>query len=588
MNGCKNCNGKLVFDIPEQKLKCVKCGSVYTVDEMDQNSPNWKRYEKEIQQLREESVMELTDEEIERFIREKEGQKKNLFVEQYRCKQCGAVICMIDDEVPEECCFCGNRNSFQKSEGEITKPDSLIPFKVSQKQCEDRYRQYIKKQMFVPRAYLPQKTADRFRGMYIPFWSYEVTESGPYRLKGAVSYENARYFVKESLLISGKMDVKINKLYRDASNEFPDRTSILLGTYDTKDEKPYSPYYLNGFTTVAGDVPAENYVSDVEKVTEDVVLNEWAYRFENQGVMDEQNKNELRYLAAHNPERLPQISGKLTLFPMWFRANKGRDKNVYYTAVNGQNEDMVANVPISTWKLVLGALVLAVPIFLAFRSRLSISLFGIASCASLLAMICTLLYTYEIRKGIQQRQQKVDKQEAHWEKQAVRGEQKNRSQKRKEKLESIMFDRSLMGSILAYLLTTVAMGAFIGVVVAVLAVTSATSSSEELFGHAFATAISVGAWIVTMIALMRLKKTYIVSEEYRFTGTVVLVCLIDLVSLVTNVLGLIGFDWTYRLPSLQYLGPIALLGCVLLGIRVVNSYNCRSMTIANDIAKSSD
>lgn len=588
MNGCKNCRGKLIFDIPEQKLKCVNCGSLFEVEEMDPDIPERKQYEKEIQQLREESVMELTDEDIECFIREKNKQNKNVFVDRYCCEQCGAVICMIDDEAPKECCFCGSRESFRKSEGEITKPDSMIPFKVSREQCAERYRRYIKNQVFVPGAYLPKKAADRFQGMYIPFWSYTVTENGPYRLKGGVTYENARYIVKESLLISGKMDVKINRLYRDASKEFPDRTSVLLGTYDAKDEKRYSPYYLSGFTTVVNDVPAEEYISDVEKVTEDVVLNEWAYRFENQGVMNEQNKNELRYLAAHNPERLPQISGKLTLFPMWFRTNKGRNKTVYHAAVNGQNEDMVADVPISTWKLLLYTLLLAVPLFLILRSAVTVSLPGIASFASLLAMICTLLYTYEIRKGIQRRQQKVDRPEAHWEKQAGRGEQKNRFRQRQEKLESILYDSSLMGSIMATLLMTLSMGIVIGTILVLLAATSLISAKMGTFVHAFSTTIGAAAWIVTIFAILRLRKTYIVSAEYRLKSTVVLVCMINLISLFTNISCWIGMEWTYRLSAVQFLGPVALFGCVLLGLRVVNSYNCRSMTIIDDNRKHSD
>ena len=230
MYECPNCGGNLKFDIPSQLLKCAYCETTrdpYTVSK-DQDAE-------------ENSVFDVTV---------------------FTCPQCGGEIMSTDTSAAEFCSFCGASTILQSRVSMENRPAHIIPFKQTKDACKKAYMARMKRAPFAPDELKDEKHIDGFRGIYMPYWSYDISQEGPVLLKGEKSYIRGDYSYTDYYDLSGQIDASYNHLSFDASSSFADNISEQIAPFDVRDKKDFTPSFLSGFYADTSDVDSDLYKND--------------------------------------------------------------------------------------------------------------------------------------------------------------------------------------------------------------------------------------------------------------------------------------------------------------------------------------
>lgn len=272
----------------------------------------------------------------------------------YTCTSCGAEVAINNVEASTFCSFCGQPTVVFNRVASQKKPKYIIPFSVTKDRAISLIRERLNKGFYVPDD-IKNFEIERVRGIYIPFWLYDIYYHDSQYLKGTVgSGKNSHtyYYFREA-------DCDFTRLTLDASKQLNDETSQRLEPYYTKDLKDFSLEYLSGFY-------ADTY--DVNTSQLDQLAIQRAHKY----FQEEVNKS----IEAHGISVLqcnPDFKIKKTeyaMFPAWFLTF--RYENIPYTLlVNGQTEKIIGGVPYDQGKATFSFSILAVVLSLAATFILS-------------------------------------------------------------------------------------------------------------------------------------------------------------------------------------------------------------------------
>lgn len=261
----------------------------------------------------------------------------------YTCTSCGAEVAINDVEASTFCSFCGqptvvfNRIASQK------KPKYIIPFSVTKERAISLIRERLNKGDYVPEA-IKNFEIERVRGIYIPFWLYDIYYHDSQYLKGTVgSGKNSHtyYYFREA-------DCDFTRLTLDASKQLNDESSQRLEPYETTNIKPFSLEYLSGFY-------ADTY--DVKTSQLDGLAIKRAREMFQDAVNNSIEAHDISVLKS-DPEYKIQRTD-YAMFPAWFLTFRYED--VPYTLlVNGQTEKIIGGIPYDRAKVSTTFAVLAV------------------------------------------------------------------------------------------------------------------------------------------------------------------------------------------------------------------------------------
>lgn len=372
---CPSCGGKVIFDVPSQQMKCVYCGNTTPPEQYDVNN----------------EVKESTYE-------------TNVYV----CRNCGAELTSPDEQMMSFCSYCGSEAMLAGRVQAENRPNEIIPFRISKKQCQNIYRDKIKKCLFVPKELKNEQFLEQFRGIYIPYWSIKV--DFPQMAQQTVYTETpmggSRY-MHNTYLVTAQAYHNQSRYLRDGSSSLDDTISDAIGDFSEK-TKPFVPSYLAGFYADRADVPPQRYVDDVQQEAQEdagkALSQEYSRRtmrptsvssltFQRQGI----DRNQLNLAASANKAFQPvcqDFYGKL--LPVWFLTWRNKDR-VSYVVMNGETGSMYTELPVQKSKYLLLTGIIAVVLF----ALLSIFLTTVApttmGICSLVAAYSLLLFSGEIR-----------------------------------------------------------------------------------------------------------------------------------------------------------------------------------------------
>lgn len=351
---CPNCNGNVKFDIASQKLHCSFCDASYDPYAFDDKSTDV-----------EENKYETTI---------------------YTCPQCAGELESTDTDVTGFCPFCGASDIFYSRLSNELKPDYIIPFKKTKEDCKKLYMERAKKAMFLPKEYKDAQYIDGFRGIYVPYWSYNITQKGPVMLRGEKSHREGDYIIHKHYQLSGNIDSFYNGMSHDASSSFSDDISERIAPFDIKAKEEFTAGYLSGFYADTADVTSETYEG-------------YAKNF----AMEESRKqiDQLPEFARINIENLKQNglhtevdSVQRTMFPVWFMSYRNNDR-VAYATVNGQTGKVTADFPIDIKKFLGFAAVVAIIIFAILNLMFTFKPSTVTTITAILSIITFITYLTE-------------------------------------------------------------------------------------------------------------------------------------------------------------------------------------------------
>lgn len=354
MYACPNCGGNLKFDIRTQQLGCEHCQTqmdVYSFEDKDPATEKQTEYDATI----------------------------------FSCPQCGGEIVSTDTSAAEFCTFCGASTILHSRLTKEKRPNYIIPFKKTKEDCKQAYSEMMKKAIFAPDALKNPKYIDGFRGIYMPYWAFYMSQQGEFSLKGSKSKRRGDYIITDHYALTGEIDAYYKGLSYDASSSFDDNISEKIAPFDVKGMKEFTPAFLSGFYADTADVDPSTYQSDAENIAIQNSTNAIYSKFSGMS------------MGSLTPSSLNTEVKEIdsAMFPVWFMSyrNAGR---VAYATINGQTGKVVTDLPVDTGKYTTGSLLLALPIFLILNLLFTITPFVLLIITAVLAAISLIVYSCEV------------------------------------------------------------------------------------------------------------------------------------------------------------------------------------------------
>ncbi len=362
MYTCPNCGGALRFDIPSQQLACVQCAS------------HFDPY----------SITKESDAEADQYYE----------ATVFKCPQCGGEVLSTDNTAANFCTFCGASTILTQNLRKEKKPGYIIPFTKTKEDCKKAYSKFMRHAWFAPKELKDARYIDGFRGIYMPYWAYHITEKGPICLSGTRSFRRGDYVITEHYNLTGDINSSYKGISYDASSSFDDTLSASIAPFDVKNMNRFTPSYLCGFYADTADVDSKVYERDAKHIAASQTYN----FIRNHPDTDKFTLDEPESFVETklNPQ-CERADG--AMFPVWFLSYRNRDR-VAYATVNGQTGKVAADMPVSIGKYLFSSFILAIPIFLLLNAMFTLIPTVSLAVSSIIASVVPFLFVMQLKQII--------------------------------------------------------------------------------------------------------------------------------------------------------------------------------------------
>jgi len=297
---CKNCGAPLKFSPTTNTLSCEFCSTKESIKKSTEEIHEYD-FQEALQQLNYNNEQEINKEVV--------------------CSKCAATFTMTPYSISSNCPYCGTPaiTEFVK---EIT-PKSLLPFQLSQKEAQERFKKWLGSLWFAPSKLKEFMDGEReLKGYYLPYWTYDSQTDTRYQgLRGDIYYVT----VERTVMVNGRserrqvQEARINwtPVSGHVSNFFDDITigasktishTILdaLAPWHTDVLVPFNPKYLSGFDSEEYTIGLDNGF-ELAKIKMDNIIRS-DIRRDIGGDQQQIKRMETRY---------SQTTYKNVLFPIW-------------------------------------------------------------------------------------------------------------------------------------------------------------------------------------------------------------------------------------------------------------------------------
>jgi hypothetical protein len=171
-HACPACGAQAEWNPGKRKLMCPFCGteSPYALDA---------------------DTGKIQEIDLVRALREIPDEERGWNTERrsVQCQSCKAVMVYDPARVGQNCEFCGSPAlvDYQEVKSPI-RPQSLLPFKVSQTQVRDSIKRWYASKWFAPSALKSKALVDQIKGLYIPYWTFDAQVHCPWEAEAGYHY----------------------------------------------------------------------------------------------------------------------------------------------------------------------------------------------------------------------------------------------------------------------------------------------------------------------------------------------------------------------------------------------------------------
>lgn len=315
---CPNCMAALIFNPTSGKLDCLSCGSTFEVDQFeDKEAQAAAEVERETEELKRAGI---ADDLMECQI--------------YSCTACGAELAVNGVESSTFCAYCGQPTIVFNRVSSTKKPKYIIPFSITKDQAVASIRNHLSRGSFVP-AEIQNFSIERVRGIYIPYWLYDIQYFDEQYLSGEVKSGKStvtKYFYRSA-------SATFYDVTMDASKQLNDESSQRLEPFDTVAMRDFEPSFLTGFYADCFDMSRE----EMEKYARGRCMQMF-----NEQVEKSINASSIRLLK--NSPKIDVKKSEYAMFPAWFLTFRYQEAP-YTILVNGQTGKVVGAVPFNKAKV---------------------------------------------------------------------------------------------------------------------------------------------------------------------------------------------------------------------------------------------
>ena len=168
---CTNCDAALKYNPATRLLECDNCCSVFKVEDMTPYV--------------EEEASFKTQSNDSGLYQDASDDNEMMDCNIYSCTSCGAELAINGVEASTFCAYCGQPTIVFSRVSQQMKPSYIIPFQFERDQAEGAIREKLRKGFFIPKE-IKNFEVERLRGIYIPFWMFDMYYHDKQVLKGRV------------------------------------------------------------------------------------------------------------------------------------------------------------------------------------------------------------------------------------------------------------------------------------------------------------------------------------------------------------------------------------------------------------------
>ncbi len=335
---CSECGAPMEYDPNTVSLRCNHCGSIQKIDLSDD--------------VKERDFSELFE------THEWRGDIKTV-----QCQNCGAREVLRGSEISTTCPFCGSNSVLESYEVDGIKPDTAIPFKISEKRARLKCLAWIKARFFSPSKFKKDAKINSVKGCYCPVWTFDCDTVATYSGRLGRHYTetymvNGKTYTRTKVKyfdVSGSMDKVFDDIYIKGSDVVNDNYLQKIQPFDMNEYVKYDDKLLAGFS-------ANHYTLDpldAWKQAENRVRQNFQ-----QSIVSRHNADEVVYLHITLTHR--SRSFKYLMLPVYISAVNYNNKlyNQYINGVSGKVRGSVPKSPVKIGLTVLLGIALLAGLFL--------------------------------------------------------------------------------------------------------------------------------------------------------------------------------------------------------------------------------
>ena len=317
---CPRCGGKMTFDARRRALTCSYCGARMS----------------EYQAIMDGALVQERD--FFATLPTAEAHRWELPTERVlTCEGCGATFTLPPSSATGECPFCESAYLVETAESrELIRPEGVLPFRFDADAAVQCVRQWLIERDFRPDDLDSRAAIARPRGVYVPFWSFDV--GGEVKWNAFVREGDPLLRFGRDDGVSSRNDVYFashDDLLIPASHSLPVDLLSELADFDTKDVAPYSADLLAGWLTELYQVS----MADASLVARQRVFDA-AKAHAHDYILGDKEVLELTCSSLG----LAIDTYKLVLLPVWMTGYRYEGK-YYPLGINGQTGKVVGEVP---------------------------------------------------------------------------------------------------------------------------------------------------------------------------------------------------------------------------------------------------
>ena len=278
------------------------------------------------------------------------------------CKSCGAVSVYDALTVSNECPYCGSNQVMEANDVQTLAPNGVVVFKITAKEAGERFTRWLSKKWFAPKAAKRSAKADKFKGIYLPYWTFDADTRTQYTAEYGIDRTEGegddKHTVTDWHRTSGTYDELIDDELVAGTGDQNVKVLKCVEPFDTKDNKSYKPEYLAGFL-------AERYsigLKDAWEKAKEYIKRKLQSSIES-SIMDRYNADHVRNFKGETT--YSNITYKYLMLPVWLSCFNYKDKT-YQFAVNGQSGKVGGEYPISGWRVALAIVIVVAIIALLY------------------------------------------------------------------------------------------------------------------------------------------------------------------------------------------------------------------------------
>ncbi len=122
-----------------------------------------------------------------------------------KCQSCQAISVFDRARQAQRCDFCGSAQLVPYEQTKAAfRPESVLPFKVSEGQAREAIRAWYGKVWFAPNALKKRALTDTVHGIYLPYWTFDAKAQAQWRAEAGYHY----YTTEEAINSRGEARVR--------------------------------------------------------------------------------------------------------------------------------------------------------------------------------------------------------------------------------------------------------------------------------------------------------------------------------------------------------------------------------------------